>query len=377
MADSNSNNRVILFFIEDPGALVGMLPMARHLTHAGCSIYIELDGYAKNVNSLDLEGFTIESNSVENILNKKYNCVIVGSSENRESKAFQLIKICREMKITSYAFVDGPANPKHRFSGKSFDPLRFSPDFLIVVDEITAASFVQMGFSKHAILVIEHPRIDDLQRQRVKLSGKSHSDLKTLAFGESYRNCFIITFCSELSTGLNADGYQKTADYLLEAPDDIFRRTDVVVHNFITAIDELRKTGYEPKTVLRLHPKQEVTDVKLAKRFDMVSKGNDTLEVCMASDVVVGMASMILLEAFEVGTSVISLLPREKEVEWLPFSLRNKIPICTDYNEFLPQLRLAFESRPSTENGCTIHESRGKSASYVDFIVGSDLGVSC
>ena len=46
------------------------------------------------------------------------------------------------------------------------------------------------------------------------------------------------------------------------------------------------------------------------------------------------MSSMILVN-FELGIPVISLIPRKKEIEWIHDSIRNVIPICFSFDQFL------------------------------------------
>lgn len=363
-------SRSILIYVEDPGALNGLLPMARRLSGSGHKIYIELDGYAKNAEGLDLRGLHPEVNSIDKVSKKKYDAVLVGTSENQKSMAFKLIEMCRIVSVKTFAFIDSPANPEYRFSGEWGEALEFAPDFLIVVDEETAVAYKDLGFNRHEILVVEHPHFESLHKQRVDFSRQTPADMKAITFGENYRKNTVITFCSELSSGLDIGGYEKNSDYSLEAPTNHVKRTDVVVYNFLEAVDKLRGMGASLKTVLRLHPKQTLEDIKLSERFDLISKGGDAVQVCISSDIVVGMTSMILVEAVELGTVVISLLPRSKEVDWIHTSIRHKIPICTDYTEFLSQLRLAFKIRHGVKNGESVSNVRGYSASYMDFIIG-------
>lgn len=342
MKHLNISERNILLFVEDPGALNGLLPIAKLLARSGYTISIELAGYAKSVTDLDLTGLCIEVNSVDNLINGKYDALITGISENRKSKAFELICICRDVSIKSFAFVDSPANPEYRFSGETGPALRFSPDYLVVVDEETRLVFKNLGFSDHAILVAEHPHIQNVQRHIAALIKQPMSDLKGDVFGEAFRNEIVVTFCSELSEGLQE--VMKTSEYTLKSPTNIVKRTDVVAYNFLSVLDELRDSGFTFKTVLRLHPKQSVEDIFLSERFDYVSTGGDSIKVCMGSDVVVGMTSMILAEAFELGTSVISILPRSIEIDWMHVDIREKIAICLSYDDLLTEMYSLFDS---------------------------------
>ena len=137
MKHVTSEERNVLLFVEDPGALNGLLPIARLIARNGYNVSIELAGYAKTLNSLDLNDIYIEQDSIDNLVNGKYDTLIIGVSENKNSKAFKLISICRDISIKSFAFIDSPANPEYRFSGEDGPALKFAPDYLVVVDEET------------------------------------------------------------------------------------------------------------------------------------------------------------------------------------------------------------------------------------------------
>tara|TARA_B110000259_G_scaffold112874_1_gene128771 strand:- start:14134 stop:15270 length:1137 start_codon:yes stop_codon:yes gene_type:complete len=338
----NIAQKNILLFVEDPGALNGLLPIARLLVRNGYTVSIELAGYAKTMINLDLTSLCIEDNSVDNLINGKYDALITGISENRKSKAFDLICICRDISVTSFAFIDSPANPEYRFSGETGPALRFAPDYLVVVDEETRLAYKNLGFSDCAILVVEHPHIENIHSNITALIKQPISDMKSDVFGATFSNDIVVTFCSELSEGLQE--VTKTSEYTLKAPTKIVKRTDVVIYNFLAVVAELRDSGFSFKTVLRLHPKQSEEDVLLSEHFDFVSTGGDSIKVCIASDIVVGMTSMILAEAFELGTSVISLLPRSMEIDWMHVDIREKIAICVTHDNLMTEMRSLLNS---------------------------------
>lgn len=370
MSRSDEQKVSILVFVEDPGALNGLLPMARRLASAGHNVHVEFDGFARSAKGLDLRGFTLATGSLENISTKKYDVLLVGTSENVNSIAFELIEKCKNFGIMTYAFIDSPANPSNRFSAGGSDPLKFAPDFLIVLDQKTARIFEHLGFSREGILVTEHPHLEWLHSQKLKFSEQSSSDIRALTFGENYRNQTLITFCSELSSGLDNEGYKRTDEYLLESPDTIVNRSDIVMYNFLEALDQLKHDGLSFKSILRLHPKQLAEDSPLRNRFDVISQGGDAFKVCMASSVIVGMTSMVLVEAVELDVPVISLLPRSKEVEWMHTSIREKVPICFNFEEFLITIRRVLNAKNGSDNPNDRVIYNNLSQDYVDFIVG-------
>ena len=51
-------NSLMLIFVEDPGALNGILPIARRLCKHGFNVHIEFDGYAKSADKEETKAFS-------------------------------------------------------------------------------------------------------------------------------------------------------------------------------------------------------------------------------------------------------------------------------------------------------------------------------
>ena len=147
----------------------------------------------------------------------------------------------------------------------------------------TAGGISGLGFNREAILVTPHPYLELLAVERDILSEQSLTDLRAQTFGEEFRERKLITFCSELSSGLDEEGYSKTDEYTLNSPGSISTRSDVVTYNFMReAMEILRGEGFLFDSVLRLHPKQDSGDSLLSGRFDLISQKEESLQVCRA-----------------------------------------------------------------------------------------------
>ena len=140
----------------------------------------------------------------------------------------------------------------------------------------------------------------------------------------------------ELSSGLlNPEEYMKTKDYLLFSPTNIIKRTDVVIFNLIDSLKSIKNLPEEILLVLRLHPKQDIADIAQSQEFQFISKDEDVTEVCLATDIMVGMSSMIMVEAYELGTNTISLMPRKSEFSWMHQSHSKSIPTFFCKEDFI------------------------------------------
>lgn len=68
----------------------------------------------------------------------------------------------------------------------------------------------------------------------------------------------------------------------------------------------------------------------MKSKFNLISSGGVPLELIYAADLVVGMSSMLLLEAALLQRPTLSILPRAFEKEWLPTTRTGLTPCATN-----------------------------------------------
>ena len=95
----------IIIYAEDPGALNGLLPMAEQLTKAGFSVHMELDGYAATIDFIETEHVHKVFKCEENLKRNIYSGLLIGTSENKTSRAFSLILSFRVLLLLVLRFV--------------------------------------------------------------------------------------------------------------------------------------------------------------------------------------------------------------------------------------------------------------------------------
>ena len=101
-----------------------------------------------------------------------------------------------------------------------------------------------------------------------------------------------------------------------------------MIDEFLAAVAPRRA---ELHLVLRLHPKQaggELSDYRA--HFDSVSQAEPSLEVIHAADAVVGMTSMLMVEATLMQRPTLAILPRVQEAAWLPTLQAGLTPYACD-----------------------------------------------
>ena len=100
--------------------------------------------------------------------------------------------------------------------------------------------------------------------------------------------------------------------------------------------------------MLRLHPKNAPSDfVAHFAAFNSVSKTEPALTLLHAADAVVGMTSMLMIEAALLNRPTLAIFPRAEEVQWLPTIAAGITSYATDRAGIAKQLdRLISDLRP-------------------------------
>jgi hypothetical protein len=333
-----------VIFLEDPGAVNAIAPLVETLARQKVVFKLFADGQAMRLmRERGFDPFQLRSSdgTFDHAINPSSELLIVGTSENPKSKGFDLTTIARKMGVPSVAIIDAAVNAVHRFRGNSSEPLAYAPDWLLVPDQWTADKYVELGFAQDRVAVVGDPNVDRLRDVLIEFQQTGRETVRENVFPSVARKQKVLTFISEVSTGLAPEQYQRSAEYTLCGRGAATARTEIVVEEILDAIKQLVDEGLpRPYLVLRRHPKETALDLgNLVSSFDMLSVGGDPLSVVFGSDIVVGMSSMLLAEAHFLGVPCLAVLPRELERDWLS-ELRNRsIQSVTRRRELLKAMR--------------------------------------
>lgn len=330
MKNTPPDRSSIVVMVEDPGALNFLVPLVDLLIEQDVSL--RLFGAGVGASQLREQGYPLihppSEKDAEKVL-RAFGCslLIIGTSEDKYTPAFGLVRAARLAGIQTVGVVDAAVNAQFRFRGTSNVPLTYAPDWMFVPDTETASAFDQLGFPRSRICIVGHPARDLAKRRSQFL--RSAADY---ACHGQRRDKFRIVFISELSDGIDPGQYTLSKDYTLIGRGASSARTAIVAEELLDALSALRDHhGINCTIVLRLHPKQSVGDLgALSDEFDEVSIGGDPLEVVASADLVVGMSSMLLLQARDMGLKCLSILPRVVEKTWLSDVASGVIPSVTD-----------------------------------------------
>lgn len=319
--------RPIVLFVEDPGAVNCIAPVAAALVERGTPSRVYATGPAtallaeRGIAAADLPAHVAAIVTAAG-------AVLVGTSENVRTRAFDLVAAARAAGVPSAALIDSPANSAYRFRGETDDPLAHAPDWLWCPDDANAAEFVALGAEPSRVEVVGHPNDDRLAARATELAGIDRNALRRELFGAGARR-FVIAFVSEISNGLEPMQYRRQPDYTLTGRGGRDLRTEIVVEELLDAVNVLACP--RPYLILRRHPKETAADLAgLADEFNIVSTGGDPHALIVAADLVVGMTTMLLAEAQLLGTPTLAILPRLSERAWLAPLRDGRIPAVAD-----------------------------------------------
>lgn len=308
----------LLIFVEDAGAAnyVAQLPAA--LGERGLRSKLFADGVARDYLSrreIDFDATSRPLDADQLLTSVSPSLLLVGTSENTDTLGLALIEKARGVGIQSVGVVDARANAGHRFRGGGHHALAYAPDWLLVPDEWTKDAFLALGYPASRALVCGHPHYDQVHNTVTRLVGMGRSIIrqKLLPGANGQR---VLVFAAEVSYGLDPRQYRRSSAYTLSGRGTSSGRTEIVIEELLEALRFVRPRPY---LVLRLHPKNQREDfAPYLGEFDCVSKDESPLELVYAADLVVGMTSMILIEAALMSRPTLSVIPRLSEIEWLP-----------------------------------------------------------
>ncbi len=321
----------VAVMVEDPGAVNFLAPLVDRLVSCGVPTVVLGVGFGARL--LSERGHAVVAppdplRAAEFVRVNRPSVVVVGTSEDPHTPALPLVGAARAARVPTVGVVDASVNAAFRFRGSGDDPLAHAPDWLIVPDESTAAAFGYLGFPRDRVRLVGNPA-RDLAKRRGRAIREAARPLGSGQRGHA--SPLRVVFVSELSDGLVPGQYQRSDAYTLNGRGGSHARTAVVAEELLDVCFELRnRERLDMTLVLRLHPKQGRSDLgPLSDEFEEVSIGGDPLEVIATADLVVGMSSMLLVQAHDIGVPCLSVLPREAEKAWLPEVLSGAIPSVT------------------------------------------------
>jgi hypothetical protein len=319
----------VLIFVEDPGPALYAAPIPKALSEKGWHSVICAAGLARdvlgqrNIPFLPVDAGLTAAGLIHEL---KPKVLLTGTSENPDSLGLQLILTARKTGIPTAAFIDAGVNAPFRFRGRREQPLTYAPEWIMVPDEWTKNDFVRIGATPERTVVCGHPQYDHVLALSRTWTASDGEDFRHRLLPGLAKRQRVVVFVSEGSERIRLLSPIPSVDeYSLKGRGDRTGRTEIVIEEFLMAIKTLPDRPY---LVLRFHPKDRPDDFQAYRGdFDHMDHDSPPLELVFCADLVVGMTSMLLLEAALLGKQTLSIVPRAAEREWLP-TVRHGITPC-------------------------------------------------
>lgn len=299
-----SDSPRILGFVEDPGA-ANMF--------AGLPSRIPIEIVARRQAKRLLEDRGVPTVNQPSRPYHEYDLVAVGTSENLDTLAFEIIAEAKTAGIPSVAIIDFLSNSEFRFRGRTDNPLHHVPDTILVPDEPTRDSYLRLGCSSSQVIVTGHPQHDFVLDREKQFEGREILQERLFPGAKGRR---VAIFLGETTQGLNPSQFQRCENYTLHGHPDRPSRTQVVLDEMFD-IPFVKNRDWH--FVYRPHPRQTSDEIVHGNAlFDDTILDGEPLELVYAADAVIGMTTMLLQEAAILGRPTLSIVPKQSESKWLP-----------------------------------------------------------
>ena len=243
--------------------------------------------------------------------------VLIGTAENVQSIDRVCLLQARRLGIPSLCLLDYWSQYTERFSGATAgERLAYLPDRICVMDQAANDALVAVGIPAHRLIVTGHPYLETYVQRLPPFPPAARARyLQGLGLAPDRR---IVTFVSETF------GWSYDPSYQFPPRSTSRERTVIILEHVLAVLSDLvRERGLRIAVVNKLHPKNTLEEFEWLDRrlwpFPVRSlTATDNPSLLRASSLVIGMTSMLLVEAACVGVPSLSVVPRAAEEQLGP-----------------------------------------------------------
>lgn len=243
----------------------------------------------------------------EIIASEKPSLVFTATSSNGVDWERYFIKECIQKKIPTVSLLDTWINYRARFTNGKNNPLLL-PDQIAVMDQKAKDEMIEEGIPGNHITITGQPVYDEFillkkeeKKKYWKFFRESH-DIKS--------EDLVITFVSQ--------PLRSSYDHIYDDENYLGYNEQTVLDDLVKNLEKLKRSlKQEVHLVIRLHPKEgQGTDLVVGDNINCpvhYDFSRDNKGALLASNVIVGMHSNLLIEASYMGKKVISYRPNAKQ----------------------------------------------------------------
>ena len=274
----------------------------------------------------------------EGALQEAAQLVLTSTSLNGLDLEKQFVAAARMRGIPSLVVLDYWSKYRERFSSDD-GALDRLPDMIAVMDEQARAEMIVEGFDADQIVVTGQPAFDELPQWRADFTDEQHRAVRA-QFGVDADGLLVVfasqPFASYRGSDSTQSGYMGFEERAVAA-------------SLLRALEAAGATTAQPITlVIRPHPRENLANfdhLRSARVRLQVTTDGDARAVVLAADLVVGMNSVLLVEACHLGCPVLSLQPNLRGADPLPSNRLGVSRAVYVESEIAPAVRaLLFDS---------------------------------
>lgn len=301
--------RTILAFSRDPGGTNAIMPLIEPLRQLGnnvvvygkdaaLSVYGKLKIDCSDIRNAIPSGAQEETNE---FVRKLCPDIILTGTSSEDFTERHLWKAAESAGIASFAVLDQWTHYRLRLMSEGSNPMNghstselIVPSYLFVMDEFARNELCALGMDREKLLVSGQPFFDYIYATGSRFTPHEREHVRREITGTS--DGLVFVFASQPIASINRQN---------GLPDDYWGYTEqTVLTNVVRCLSKLtEETATKVTLVLRLHPKdgsdsyQNALATLPSSLKAVVDREYDSTLLLNASDLVIGMFSMLLLEA--------------------------------------------------------------------------------
>jgi hypothetical protein len=237
--------------------------------------------------------------------------LLSATSDNGINLEKPFFAAARQLGIPSLAVLDHWMNYRLRFANSQGE-LLYVPDRIAIMDEQARREMIAEGFDAERLIVTGQPAFDELASFRQSATPQQRQAVRQM-LGVTQDEHMVLFASEPISTMCGTEPSQPLYPGYTE---------QTVLRMLVTALERIaRQCPEKIVLIVRPHPLDRpeslhcVAEGPLRLVVDSRGKGRD---VVLAADLVVGMTSMLLVEACLLGGVVLSLQPGLRQADALP-----------------------------------------------------------
>lgn len=328
-----------LFFANDPGGANAISPLIEPLKKNNeVFIYAKGNALSKIPNAIEFKEDYIEAF----LKNLKPDCIITGTSANDFTEK-HLWEAANRLNIKSMAILDYWSNYGIRFSEygtkdiekyNSDKKIKYLPDYIIVMDEFARSEMIKEGIDEKRIYSLGNPHFSTVKEWAKKVPIKAVRQNFT-----KNNEDYVITYASQPYT---EDYGQGNEVKVLEDLQDIIR--------------SIKKNI---SIVVKIHPKENISKYDKFSNI-YIDTSTSPIDLIMASDLIISLTSMFLVESIILGKNVISYQPDEIDKDKFVFTKNGTLEFINTKEKFEIKVNEQIENLKISCKNLSVNEDAVK-----------------